>query len=66
MVSWKRDELDFTSFVELLHTDEILLVELSGVQWEESLAILGKGLEPSSLLWIDNLVILEFNEHCTI
>lgn len=66
MVSVNRHKLDLTSLVERLDTNVVILVESSSVQWKNSLTIFGEGLEPGTLLWIDDRVLLEHNKHCLV
>jgi hypothetical protein len=63
MVSWKGHKLDLASFIELSNSDIIFGIEMSGIKWENSLAIWRKRLEPSCFFWVDNMVIFKFDQH---
>jgi len=39
MVSWERHKLDLTSLIESFDTDVVVLVEISGIQRKDGLAI---------------------------
>jgi len=57
--------LDLSSLGEVLKTDEVLVVEVSSVEWEH--VVMGvQGLEPGGLLWVDHGVLGEHHEHTTV
>ena len=66
MVSIDRHKLDLSCLVERLDTNVVILVESGSVQWKDGLTIFSEGLEPGTLLWIDDRVLLEHNKHCLV
>ena len=65
MCTRKFNEFNLTSLVQGLKSDQIVLVEIGLLDWENCLVSL-ELMEPGCFFGIDHSVIGEHNEHCLV